>query len=73
MNLHFLAEIKRIIQSAWNKAYTAINATMTEAYWLMGKRIVEEEQNGKDRADYGAQLIKTLSNELNREYEKAFR
>lgn len=72
INMHFLSDIKKIIQSARTKAYTAINAAMTESYWLMGKRIVEEEQNGKERADYGAQLIKTLSDELNREYGKGF-
>jgi len=38
----YIAEIKQIIISARNKAHTAINAAMIEAYWLIGKRIVEE-------------------------------
>lgn len=43
---------------------------MVEAYWLMGKRIVEEEQQGKERADYGTQLLKELSTELTKSSEK---
>ena len=50
----FIQEIKRIVTQARQKAYTAINSAMVEAYWQMGKRIVEQEQQGKDRADYGS-------------------
>ena len=57
----FIHEIKQIVTEARQKAYTAINSAMVEAYWLMGKRIVEEEQQGKERADYGTQLLKELS------------
>ena len=56
----FIHEIKQIVTEARQKAYTAINSAMVEAYWLMGKRIVEEEQQGKERADYGTQLLKEL-------------
>jgi hypothetical protein len=45
---------------------------MVEAYWLVGRRIVEEEQNGKDRAAYGMEIIKTLSKELNAEFGKGY-
>ena len=45
---------------------------MVEAYWLVGKRIVEEEQNGEDRAAYGAQVIKSLSVALKKEFGKGF-
>ena len=45
---------------------------MVEAYWLIGKRIVEEEQAGKERADYGSYLIKGLSKELSTEFGKGF-
>lgn len=45
---------------------------MVEAYWQMGKRIVEEEQHGKERADYGKQLLKELSAELTKEFGKWF-
>ena len=41
-------------------------------YWHMGKRIFEEEQQGKDRADYGAYLIKNLAKQLEPEYGSGF-
>lgn len=45
---------------------------MVEAYWQVGRRIVEEEQQGKGRADYGTQLIKSLSTSLTEELGKGF-
>lgn len=71
-NSDFIQEIKRIVTQARQKAYTAINSAMVEAYWQMGKRIVEQEQQGKDRADYGSQLLKSLSAELTTEFGKGF-
>ncbi|WP_333700564.1 PDDEXK nuclease domain-containing protein [Bacteroides congonensis] len=71
-SVNFIREIKQIVIEARQKAYTAINSAMVEAYWQMGKRIVEEEQQGKERADYGTQLIKELSMELTKEFGKGF-
>lgn len=71
-NGDFIHEIKQIVVQARQKAYTAINSAMVEAYWQMGKRIVEQEQQGKDRADYGSQLLKSLSKELTTEFGKGF-
>lgn len=68
----FISEMKSIVAQARQKAYSAINVAMVEAYWKMGRRIVEEEQNGKEYADYGAKIIKMLSAELTREYGKGF-
>lgn len=68
----FIHEIKQIVAKARQKAYSAINSAMVEAYWQMGKRIVEEEQQGKERADYGKQLLKELSAELTKEFGKGF-
>lgn len=68
----FITEIKRIVTQARQKAYAAINSAMVEAYWQTGKRIVEQEQQGKDRADYGSQLLKLLSKELTAEFGKGF-
>jgi hypothetical protein len=70
--LNYIAEIKQIIISARNKTHTAINSAMIEAYWLIDKRIVEEEQNGKQRAEYGQEIIKTLSKELKSEFGTGF-
>ncbi len=71
-NADFIREIKQIVTLARQKAYTAINSAMVEAYWQLGKRIVEQEQQGKDRADYGSQLLKSLSKELTAEFGKGF-
>lgn len=76
MNLNkaadYIKEIKLILTLARQKAYSAVNTAMVEAYWLVGKRIVEEEQNGKDRAAYGKEILKTLSKELNEEFGKGY-
>jgi len=45
--------INQIIEEARNTVYRTANFTMVKAYWNIGKAIVEEEQNGKDRAEYG--------------------
>ena len=68
----YIAEIKQILASARQKAYSAINSAMVEAYWFIGRRIVIEEQQGKERAEYGAYVIKTLSEELTAEFGKGF-
>ena len=71
-NIYFVSEIKQILAAARQKAYSAVNFAMVEAYWLIGKRIVEEEQHGKERAAYGEEILKTLSIELNKEFGKGF-
>jgi predicted nuclease of restriction endonuclease-like (RecB) superfamily len=68
----FVEEIKQILEQARNKAYRAVNSVMVEAYWLIGKRIVEEEQKNKERADYGAYLIRDLSVNLATTIGKGF-
>jgi len=68
----YIAEIKQIFREARVKAYTAVNYAMIEAYWLIGKRIVEEELQGKDRAKYGAEIIRKLSTELTKEFGNGF-
>ena len=68
----YVDDIKSIIHVARNKTYSAVNAAMCEAYWLIGKRIVEEEQQGKHRADYGKEIIKKLSQALRQEFGSGF-
>jgi hypothetical protein len=63
----YISEIKEIIYKAREKAYVSVNLAMIEAYWLVGKRIVEEEQKGKEKANYGEALLKNLSIALTRE------
>jgi len=71
-SMSFITDIKFILTNARQKAYSAVNSAMVEAYWLVGKRIVEEEQNGKKRAAYGEEILKTLSVELTKEFGKGF-
>lgn len=68
----YIIEIKEILIQAKQKAYSAVNTAMVEAYWLIGKRIVEEEQNGADRAAYGKEVIKKLSTELTSAFGKGY-
>ncbi|MFN8488636.1 MAG: PDDEXK nuclease domain-containing protein [Caldilineaceae bacterium] len=71
-NLGFFDDVRTILTQARQKAYTAINFAMVEAYWQIGQRIVEEEQKGKERAGYGAFLIKELAKQLTEEFGKGF-
>lgn len=71
-NRQYIADIKAILNDAKQQVYAAVNSTMVQAYWLIGKRIVEEEQNGKERAEYGSFLIKNLSIELTQTFGKGF-
>ncbi len=60
----FVDEIKNILSTARIKAYTAAHFTMIDAYWHIGKRIFEQEQQGENRAKYGKYLMKRLASEL---------
>lgn len=69
---HFYEEIKTLLHRARTHVYSTINTTMTQTYWQIGKRIVEEEQHGESRATYGKAILKNLSDELIREFGKGF-
>ena len=68
----FFNTIREVILLSRQKAYRAVNAVLLETYWNVGKLIVEEEQQGKNRADYGSNLLKNLSKQLTFEFEKGF-
>lgn len=68
----FYSEIKEILVNAKNKVYQTINTTMTQTYFEIGRRIVEEEQGGENRAKYGKALLKNLSIELSKEFGKGY-
>ncbi|MCL5260973.1 MAG: PDDEXK nuclease domain-containing protein, partial [Gammaproteobacteria bacterium] len=68
----FYLDIKDILSRARQKAYSAVNTSMVEAYWLIGQRIVEEEQKGNAKAEYGEYLIIGLSKALTSELGKGF-
>ena len=65
-------EIHDLLHKARQNIISNINSTMTKTYFLIGKRIVEEEQNGNKRAEYGKKLIKMLSKKLTKEFGKGF-
>ncbi|PRM91414.1 hypothetical protein CJ672_09345 [Arcobacter cryaerophilus gv. occultus] len=71
-NNNFYQEIKELLYSAKNIVYQTINTTMTQTYFQIGKRIVEEEQGGEIRAEYGKSLLKLLSVQLINEFGKGF-
>lgn len=68
----FITEIKDIIYQAKQQVYNSVNTAMVVSYWLIGKRIVEEEQNGEKRADYGKLIVESLAGELSNEFGRGF-
>ncbi|RKZ79438.1 MAG: DUF1016 domain-containing protein, partial [Candidatus Parabeggiatoa sp. nov. 3] len=65
-------EIKTVIENARVQAYKAINAAMVQAYWHIGRLIVEQDQKGETKAEYGKALIKELSKRLTHDFGKGF-
>ena len=65
-------DIKAILNEARQQAYTAVNFAMVQAYWLVGKRIVDEEQGGEAKAKYGDAVLKQLSKSLSGDLGKGF-
>ena len=60
----FSKSIFQLLESARRQTARSVNALLTSTYWEIGRRIVEYEQEGKRRADYGAELLKKLSVDL---------
>ena len=67
-----ISDIKNLIAAGQNVAYNAANRAMIMTYWNIGKRIVEEEQSGAERAEYGKRLIPVLSAELTKEFGNSY-
>lgn len=68
----FFAQVRDILRQARHRAHASVNFIMVEAYWRIGRRIIEEEQNGAARADYGRFLIRELSRRLSEEFGRGF-
>ena len=64
--------IRTILAGARQRAYTAVNFAMVESYWLVGQQIVEHEQHGEARADYGKGVLKELAARLTTDFGKGF-
>lgn len=71
-NPEFFSQIVDLLQSARSNVMRTINHTMVITYFEIGRVIVEEEQDGKERAEYGKQLLKELSKVLTKEFNRGF-
>lgn len=65
-------QVVELLQSARQQVLRTVNSTMVYTYFEIGRIIVEEEQSGKDRAEYGKQILKGLSQQLTNEFGKGF-
>jgi predicted nuclease of restriction endonuclease-like (RecB) superfamily len=75
LDVHYdsiFGDISNVIDAAKRSAARSVNCIMTAAYWLIGRRILEFEQKGADRADYGEELLKRLSHDLTARYGRGF-
>lgn len=68
----FVNDIKQIINTARTNAVRSVDFCRVQMYWTIGQRIVEKEQQGKERADYGTYLIKNLAKEIEPEFGSGF-
>ena len=67
-----LQAIRHVVAEARQSLQRIVNHTMVQAYWQVGRLIVEDEQQGKSRSEYGKQQLKTLSQQLTKEFGKGF-
>ena len=71
-NKILFSQVVELLQNARQQVLRTVNSAMVYTYFEIGRIIVEEEQNGKDRAEYGKKLLKGLSKQLNQEFGKGF-
>ena len=71
-NHQLLSDIRQIIEQARQRVYQTVNSEMVQAYWHIGRLIVEDKQQGQQRAAYGKQQLQQLSEQLTREFGKGF-
>ena len=72
MDLDFASDIKHIVSSAREYSFRAANLMQVASNWLLGWRIVEQEQHGEKRAEYGKRIIEQASKVLTEEFGKGF-
>ncbi len=71
-NQFLYTEVARIIAEAKITAFRSTNTVLLKMYWEIGKLIIEDEQKGKSRAEYGKTVLKNLANQLSLEFGKGF-
>ena len=64
--------IRQVLETARQSAYKAVNFAMVQAYWQIGRLIVEDEQNGENRAEYGKKVLDSLAERLTADFGKGF-
>ena len=72
MNNNLYGVIRQVLESARKSAYKAVNFAMVQAYWQIGRLIVENEQNGENRAEYGKKVLEELAKRLTVDFGKGF-
>ncbi|WP_173475268.1 PDDEXK nuclease domain-containing protein [Fibrobacter succinogenes] len=72
ISVKLVQDAKQIIETARENAVRSVDFCRVQMYWKLGKRIFEEEQHGKKRADYGAYIVKSLAEKLDAEYGSGF-
>lgn len=65
-------DVRQIIETSRNNAVRSVDFCRVQMYWHLGQRIFEEEQHGKERADYGAYLLQNLAKRLEPEFGSGF-
>ena len=65
-------DVQNIIEISQKEAYRSVNTILSQRNWLIGYRIAEEELAGEERAEYGVEIIKSLSKDLTQKYGKGY-
>lgn len=71
-NSNLYGSIRQVLETARQSAYKAVNFAMVQAYWQIGRLIVEDEQKGEARAEYGKRVLAELAERLTADYGKGF-
>jgi hypothetical protein len=71
-NNPLLEEIKTLLHTSRQHLQQTVNTTMVQTYWNIGRLIVEDEQNGSERAEYGKKQLESIAETLTREFGKGF-
>ena len=72
VDINFINEVKELLNSAKERVKATINVAMVYTYYEIGRRIVEQEQKGESRAEYGKEVLKQLSAALTKEFGKGY-
>lgn len=72
LSTEFLSQVSNLLENARKNVKTAVNLSMVYTYYNIGQMIIEEEQNGSNRAEYGKYILKELSEYLYKNFGKGF-